>query len=93
MLGEKGTRLDLLKLFIFGSTGVEDSPLVSLLIEALRVVDHHLSDFSILRVFGFGALEQRLEGKERGLDGEDRRPGSTKGIKTDGALVRYVSDL
>lgn len=66
---------------------------MSLLIEALRIVDHHLGDLGVLGVFGFGALEQRLEGQQSGLDGEDGRPGAAEGVETDGALARRVRQL
>ncbi len=65
---------------------MEDCPLVSLLVKRLRVVDHHLSDLSILGVFGFGAFEQRLKGQQGRLDGENRRPSGAEGVETDGAL-------
>ena len=64
---------------------------MSLLIKGLGVIDHHLGDFGVLGILGLGALEERLEGQQGRFDGEDRRPGGTEGVETDGAL-RYYQD-
>lgn len=52
-----------------------DGPFSSYAFEFLRIVHEHASYFCVLRVFGFGRAEERLERKEGGSDGQNRRPG------------------
>ena len=63
-LGHAGSRLNGLKGRVRVGTGILHGPIVSLLVEGGKIVNHHLGDFGILRVLGFGALEKRLEEQE-----------------------------
>ena len=63
-LGHAGSRLDGLKGRVRVGTSILHGPIVSLLVKGGKIVNHHLGDFGILGVLGFGALEERLEGQE-----------------------------
>ena len=76
---------------VSGRPRVLDGPLVSLLVEGVGVVHHHLCYLSILRVLWLGALEQRLQRKKCRLDGQNGRPRRTKRVKTYGSLLYQTS--
>lgn len=52
-----------------------DGPFSSHVLELYWVVHQHARYLRILRVFGLGRAEERLEGEECGFDGKDGGPG------------------
>ena len=73
-----------------GRAGVQDGPLVRLLREGLGVLEHHLGDLGVLRVFGVRELEEHAEGEEGRLDRLDGGPAGAEGVEADCTLVGDV---
>lgn len=65
-----------------------NGPLTSDTLELFRVVHQHASNFSVLWIFGFRCAEEGLEGKQSRFNCEYWRPGCTKSIKANSALLR-----
>lgn len=63
-----------------------DGPLVRLHVESRKIGEHHPGNLGVLWVLGLGALEERLQGQEGRLNGQNRGPGVAEGVEADGSL-------